>query len=119
MSRVDPDARRRDVGGDNVTIVRSIDEAFGRGDVDAVVDAMTENVEWDESPGMPYGGVHLGRGEFVTIVFGAILADEDASTAEPRRQWGRFVHIRTVDHGKVTRYQQLADTKRFCDTVGT
>jgi hypothetical protein len=31
----------------------------------------------------------------------------------------RFVHIRTVDHGKVTRYQQLADTKRFCDTVGT
>jgi ketosteroid isomerase-like protein len=72
MSRVDPDARRRDVGGDIVTIVRSIDEAFGRGDVDAVVDAMTENVEWDESPGMPYGGVHLGRGEFVTIVFGAI-----------------------------------------------
>jgi ketosteroid isomerase-like protein len=30
----------------------------------------------------------------------------------------RFVHIWTVQDGKVTRYQQLADTKRFCDAVG-
>jgi hypothetical protein len=87
MSRVDPDARRRDVGGDIVTIVRSIDEAFGRGDVDAVVDAMTENVEWDESPGMPYGGVHHGAGTRSSP--STRSACSHGATTQPRRQWGR------------------------------
>lgn len=129
------------MGGDNVTTVRSVYEAFGRGDVDAVFDLMVEDIEWDESPGMPYGGVHHGREEIVTNVFGPILADVDGFTAEPDevvsldeqrvfaqgRHAGRgvngpldarFVHIWTVRGGKVTRYQQLADTKRFCDVVG-
>jgi uncharacterized protein len=133
--------REDDVSGDNVTTVRSIYEAFGRGDVDAVFDAMTENIEWDESPGMPYGGVHHGRDEIVNNVFGPILTDVEGFTAEPdeivaldeervfaqghhagRGARGpvdaRFVHIWTVQDGKVTRYQQLADTKRFCDAVG-
>ena len=30
----------------------------------------------------------------------------------------RFVHIWTVAEGKVSRYEQLADTRRFCDAVG-
>ncbi|GAA4882502.1 nuclear transport factor 2 family protein [Actinomycetospora straminea] len=130
-----------DVSGDNVRTVRSIYEAFGRGDVDAVFEAMTENIEWDESPGMPYGGVYHGRDEIVSNVFGPILADVEDFTAEPdeivaldehrvfaqghhagRGTRGpvdaRFVHIWTVQDGKVTRYQQLADTKRFCDAVG-
>jgi ketosteroid isomerase-like protein len=133
--------REGDAGGDNVTTVRSIYEAFGRGDVDAVFDAMTEDIEWDESAGMPYGGVYRGRDEIVTNVFGPILADVDGFTAEPDEIVpldedrvfahghhtvqgahgpvdAHFIHIWTVQDGKVTRYQQLADTKRFCDAVG-
>ena len=30
----------------------------------------------------------------------------------------QFVHIWTVTDGKVSRYEQLADTRRFCDAVG-
>jgi len=129
------------VSGDNVGIVRSIYEAFGRGDVDAVFAAMTENIEWDESPGMPYGGVYHGRDEIVTKVFGPILTDVDGFTADPAEILplddnrvlaqgqhaghgargpvdARFIHIWTIQDGKVTRYQQLADTKRFCDAIG-
>jgi hypothetical protein len=32
-------------------------DSFAAGDVDAVFAAMTPNIEWDESAGMPYGGV--------------------------------------------------------------
>lgn len=129
------------MSADNVEVVRSIYEAFGRGDVDAVFGAMTTDIEWDESPGMPYGGVYHGRDEIVTKVFGPILTDVDGFTADPDeilpldenrvlaqgRHAGRgargmvdarFIHIWTVQDGRVTRYQQLADTKRFCDAVG-
>jgi hypothetical protein len=38
--------------------VRGVYDAFARGDVDAVFAAMTPEIEWDESEGMPYGGVY-------------------------------------------------------------
>lgn len=129
------------MGDDNVKTVRSIYDAFGRGDVDAVFELMSDDVEWDESPGMPYGGVWHGRDEIVTHVFGPILADVDGFTAAPEEIIAldetrvfarghhtgqgtrgpldaRFIHLWTVDGGEVTRYEQLADTKRFCDAVG-
>ena len=125
----------------NVDVVRGVYDAFHRGDVDAVFAAMTPDIEWDESPGMPYGGVYHGRDEIVTNVFGPILADVEGFTAKPdeffalddsrvmaRGQHGgqgangpvdaRFVHIWTVTGGRVSRYEQLADTRRFCDAVG-
>ncbi|PVZ11989.1 hypothetical protein C8D89_103320 [Actinomycetospora cinnamomea] len=129
------------MGSDDVETVRSIYEAFARGDVDAVFAAMVDDIEWDESPGMPYGGVYHGREEIVSKVFGPILTDVDGFTAEPDeilplgedrvfaqgRHGGRgargpvdarFVHLWTVRDGKVTRYQQLADTQRFREAVG-
>jgi hypothetical protein len=30
----------------------------------------------------------------------------------------KFVHIWTLSNGKVSRYEQLADTRRFCDAIG-
>jgi hypothetical protein len=30
----------------------------------------------------------------------------------------RFVHIWTLADGKVSKYEQLADTRKFCDAVG-
>ena len=37
----------------NVTIVRAVYDSFAAGDVDAVFAAMTPDIEWDESEGMP------------------------------------------------------------------
>ena len=125
----------------NVELVRRVYEAFGRGDVDAVFAAMKPDIEWDESEGMPYGGVYHGRDAIVENVFGPILTDVQDFTAAPdeilaiddarvmaRGRHGgtgaagpvdaRFIHIWTVTDGKVSRYEQLADTRRFCDAVG-
>ena len=125
----------------NVELVQTVYEAFGRGDVDAVFAAMEPDIEWNESEGMPYGGVYRGRDAIVENVFGPILADVEEFTADPdeilrlddarvmaRGRHGgngargpvdaRFIHIWTISAGKVSRYEQLADTRRFCDAVG-
>jgi len=125
----------------NLELVRGVYDAFAHGDVDAVFAAMKPDIEWDESEGMPYGGVYHGRDAIVENVFGPILTDVQDFTAAPdeilaiddarvmaRGRHGgtgaagpvdaRFVHIWTVTDGKVSRYEQLADTRRFCDAVG-
>lgn len=43
---------------EHVEIVRTVYDSFAAGDVDAVFAAMTPNIDWDESEGMPYGGVY-------------------------------------------------------------
>ena len=68
---------------ENVKIVRAVYDSFAAGDVDAVFAAMTPDIEWDESEGMPYGGVYHGRETIVSNVFGPILTDVEGSTAEP------------------------------------
>jgi uncharacterized protein len=125
----------------NVDVVRGVYDAFARGDVDAVFAAMKPEIEWDESEGMPYGGIYHGREAIVANVFEPILADVEGFTADPdeilaidatrvmaRGRHGgtgaagpvdaRFIHIWTVSNGRVSRYEQLADTRRFCDAVG-
>jgi uncharacterized protein len=125
----------------NVKIVRAVYDSFGAGDVDAVFAAMTPDIEWDESEGMPYGGVYHGPEAIVSNVVGPILADVEGFTAAPdeilpldetrvvalrrprgRRAHGpvhaRFVHLWTVTNGLVSRYQQLADTHTFRTAIG-
>jgi ketosteroid isomerase-like protein len=67
----------------NVKIVRAVYDSFAVGDVDAVFAAMTPDIEWDESEGMPYGGVYRGREAIVSNVFGPILDDVEGFTAAP------------------------------------
>jgi ketosteroid isomerase-like protein len=125
----------------NIKIVRTVYDSFAAGDVDGVFAAMTPDIEWDESEGMPYGGVYHGREAIVSNVFGPILADVEGFTAEPDeilpletsrvvalgRHSGqgakgpvraRFVHIWTVTNGLVSHYRQLADTHTFRTAIG-
>ena len=125
----------------NVKIVRAVYDSFAAGDVDAVFAAMDPDIEWDESEGMPYGGTYRGREAIVNNVFVPILADVEEFTAAPDeilpldgtrvvalgRHGGqgayglvraRFVHIWTVTNGRVSRYEQLADTHTFRTAIG-
>ena len=120
-------------GGDDAFAMRA-NRALGH-------PAMKPDVEWDECEGMPYGGVYHGREPIVANVFGPILADVEGFAASPdeilalddnrviaRGRHGgtgaagpvdaRFVHIWTITDGQVSRYEQLADTRKFCDAVG-
>ena len=68
---------------DNIAFVRGLYEAFGRGDVDAVLGGFDENIEWNEAEGMPYGGQYHGPQAVAENVFGPITNDFDNFTVTP------------------------------------
>jgi uncharacterized protein len=125
----------------NVQIIEGVYEAFARGDVAAVLGAMTDDVEWHEAEGMPYGGVYRGGDAVAQNVFGPITTDIPDFTVTPAemiasgdtvaavvRYTGtgkntgeeldlQVVHIWDVRDGKIERFRQFADTAMFLEVV--
>ena len=125
----------------NVQIVEDVYEAFARGDVAAVLAAMTDDVEWHEAEGMPYGGVYRGGDAVAQNVFGPITTDIPDFAVTPAemiasgdtvavvvRYTGTgkntgeqldlpVVHIWNVRDGKLERFRQFADTAKFLEVV--
>lgn len=121
--------------------VEGVYEAFGRGDVPAVLGAMAEDVEWNEAEGLPYGGTYHGPQAVLENVFGPILEDVDRFTVSPQRyvsdgdtviSLGRytgtgkatgraldvpFAHVWEVRDGMVARFTQHVDTAKFVEAV--
>ena len=58
-----------------VSTVKAAYEGLGRGDLPAVLGAMTEDIEWHQAEGGPYGGVYRGPQAIAENVFGPLLAD--------------------------------------------
>src|SRR5947208_2064420 len=48
------------MASDNKQIIRGIYDAFNRGDIDAVVNALTDDVEWNAPGGAPFSGIRRG-----------------------------------------------------------
>jgi hypothetical protein len=67
---------------DHVKTVQSVYEAFGRGDIPTVLDAVTDDVDWATEAGgtdAPWWGPHAGRagvGEFFEQFAAAMEVDE-------------------------------------------
>lgn len=66
-------------------VVRGVYEAVGRGDLDAVVAALDEDVEWIEPEGGTYGGTYHGPREVVDEVLGSVVGEWEAFAVEPER----------------------------------
>jgi uncharacterized protein len=129
------------MGEQSVDVVRGVYEAFGRGDLPAVLAAMADDIEWHEAEGMPYGGVYHGGEAVAQNVFGPItqdipdfavkpeefIASGDAVAAVVRytgtgKATGKqlnlpVVHVWDVRNGKLTRFRQFADTAKFLEVV--
>ena len=129
------------MGTESADLVRSLYEAFARGDVPAVLGAMAEDIEWHEAEGMPYGGVHHGPNGVAQGVFGPLLQDIPDFTVTPEEiiasgdrvaVVGRYrgtgaasgerldmpvVHVWDVADGKIARFRQFADTGKFLEVV--
>ena len=125
----------------SVETVRGLYEAFGRGDVPAALGLMSEDIEWHEADGMPYGGVYHGPQQVAEKVFGPITTDVEGFAVSPQqliasgdtvvavvRYTGtgkmsgkpldlEVVHIWDVQDGKLARFRQFIDTIRFGDIV--
>jgi len=67
----------------NVELVKGIYGAFASGDVPAVLGAFTDDIEWFEAEGMPYGGLHRGPDAVAQNVLARSQRTSRASRSHP------------------------------------
>ena len=129
----------------NVEFIQGLYQAFGEGDVAAVVGAMDPNIEWREAesnPYMPSGEPWIGPDAIVENLFAKLVTEWDAFTVYPKdfhdagstvviegRYTGthlatgksldaQFCHVFKVSDGKVTSFQQFTDTAQLREVTG-
>ncbi len=118
----------------NVDLVRSLYAAFASGDVDSVLSALDDRVEWTEAEGFPHGGTYVGRQAVLERVFAPLVHDWTGFAADMTEfldagddvvAIGRYrgtykptgrqfdaegAVVWTLRDGKVTRFRQYVDT---------
>ena len=130
---------------DNVSLLRNLYEAFGRGDVPSVLGAMSPEIKWHEAEGNPYmpsGEPWVGPDAVLNNLFMRLGAEWDGFTVHPMSYHGagdsvivearysgtykatgkgmdaQVCHVWDVRNGQVTRFQQYVDTAKLQDTMG-
>lgn len=130
---------------DNVTLLKSLYEAFGRGDIPAVLGAMSPSIKWyqaESNPYMPSGEPWVGPDAILNNLFMRLGAEWDGFTVHPKSFHGagdsvivearysgtykvtgksmdtQVCHVWDVKGGKVTRFQQYVDTAKLRDVMG-
>ncbi len=126
---------------ENVRIVKEAYDAFQRGDIQNLLDGLTDDVAW-VTPGppdiMPAAGNRRGRNE-VAQFFSDLSGSEDVELFEPQeyiaqgdkvvalikyrgrvKATGRaseadLVHIFTINEGKIAQFQEYFDTAKALD----
>jgi ketosteroid isomerase-like protein len=115
--------------GDNTKVVQKAYEAFGNGDIPALLHLLDADVQWSSPKSLPHGGEFSGR-DGVGMFFAGIgsnwsnldvavevVGDLGADTvvgivrADGARSGGGSdgygaVHVFTVDNGKITRFRE-------------
>jgi uncharacterized protein len=131
---------------DNVTFVKNLYAAFGRGEVPTVLGAMRPDITWYQAESNPYwpnGEALVGPDAVLKTVFMRLGTEWDGFTIHPKsfhsagdtvilegRYSGtykptgksldaQFCHIWDVKDGKVTRFQQYVDTAKLHAVMGT
>jgi ketosteroid isomerase-like protein len=121
----------------NVTLVKQLYDAFGRGDIPAILERLQPDVVWTyEGPGgIPYAGCMHGPAEVVMFFDGLGRCEQDQklvpteflSDGSKVAVFGRyeatvkangvlyhtpFAHFWQIRDGKVARYHNYSDTAR-------
>jgi ketosteroid isomerase-like protein len=125
---------------ENTGLVQQAYGYFQSGDIPSVLDSLSEDVEWSNPPleGVPVSGTWHGR-EQVGQFFQTLGDNQEVRQFEPRefvaqddkvialghyawhvkstgREWeSDFVHVFTVRDGKVTGFQEYANTAAIAD----
>jgi ketosteroid isomerase-like protein len=122
---------------ENTRLVRDAYAAFGRGDIQAILATLADNVDWHAiigaGPQVPTSGPRRGRAEVQTF-FGQLVENVDFKKFEPRefvaegdkvvalgyyeavaKKTGRsfkseWVMIFTIANGKVVKFREFADS---------
>jgi ketosteroid isomerase-like protein len=120
----------------NVQLVQDAFAAFQRGDIQSILNSLSDDVEWIEPPVEPLGGVYRGR-DSVAEFFRKVGETSDFSSFEPREyvaQGDRVVALGsykatvrgtgrayecdwamafTITNGKISKFQEFTDTAAF------
>jgi ketosteroid isomerase-like protein len=129
---------------ENVALIKGIYEAFGRGDVPAVLGAMSPAIVWNEAENFPYAdrNPYVGPEAVAGGVFGRIMQEWDGFAVVPeeildagdtivalgrylgafkatgKHQRTQMAHIWRVKDGKAVQFQQYADTLHVARVTG-
>jgi ketosteroid isomerase-like protein len=126
----------------NVDVVRRSYEAFARGEMDAVVADMADDIEWQQAQGLPHGGTYRGLAAVRANVFDpldrdwwsafAALPEELLDAGDEVVVLGRyrgearatgkrldvpFVHVWSLRDGKAWRFRQFLDTAGWIEAL--
>lgn len=131
---------------DNVKFVKTLYEAFGRGDIPAVLGAMSPDIRWHQAEGNPYmptGAAWVGPEAVLNNLFMKLGGEWDGFTVTPRTFHGagdsvivegrytgtykptgksidaQFCHAWDVRDSKLARFQQYVDTAQLHNAMGT
>ena len=125
-------------------LIRSLYDAFARGDAETVLGALDEEVVWNEAEGGPLAvdNPYVGPQAVAEGVLGRLAGELDDFAVTPEtfvadgpdvvalgRYTGthaksgepldaQFVHHWTVEDGRVTRFQQYTDTRQWARVYG-
>ena len=128
----------------NVTLIQDLYQAFGKGDVPAVLGAMAPDIEWREAEGFVYadGNPFMGPEAILHGVFVRLATEWDGFTvntaafhdagdiviatgrytgaykATGKKLNAQFAHFWTIKDGKLTHFQQYTDTLQSSQVTG-
>jgi hypothetical protein len=130
---------------DNVSLMKNLYDAFGRGEVPTVLGGMSPDIRWYQAESNPYrptGEAWVGPDAVLNNLFMRLGAEWDGFSVHPKsfhdagnsvivegRYTGKFkatgktmdsqfCHVWEVKDGKVTRFQQYVDTAKLQDVMG-
>jgi ketosteroid isomerase-like protein len=130
---------------DNVSLLKNLYAAFGRGDIPSVLATMSADIEWHQAEGNPYmpsGEAWVGPDSVLNNLFVRLGTEWDGFAVHPgsfhgadgsviveARYSGTFkatgksmdtqvCHVWDVKDGKVARFQQYIDTAKLQDVMG-
>ena len=118
----------------DLSAVRGVYDAFGKGDIPAVLGFLSPGVEWTEAEGFPYGGTYVGPDAVLEGVFMRLGTEWEGFAAAPdefidggdtvvalgkysgkykatgRSFQANFAHVWKLREGKAFRFVQYVDT---------
>jgi ketosteroid isomerase-like protein len=129
---------------DNVSLMKNLYDAFGRGEIPTVLAAMSPEIHWYQAEGNPYrpsGEAWVGPDAVLNNLFMRLGEEWDGFAVHTRSFYGagdsvivearysgkykptgksmdtQVCHVWDIKGGKVTRFQQYVDTAQLQDVM--